>query len=102
MISRTGNSSAGPDGITYAAWKLAPASCTGALHEAYLDIFNGNPPPPNFNSTTMVFIPKPSGDPLERLCSRPPDALRPISLANTDNKVIAMAFATTIGEVASR
>jgi hypothetical protein len=49
----------------------------------------------------MVFIPKPSGDPLEILCSRPPGALRPISLANTDNKTIAMAFARPLGEVAA-
>jgi endonuclease/exonuclease/phosphatase family metal-dependent hydrolase len=102
MISRTGNSAAGPDGISYAAWRLAPASCTEALHGSYLDLFAGNPPPPSFNSTNMVFIPKPSGDPLEKLCARPPAALRPISLANTDNKVIAMAFARTLGEVASQ
>jgi hypothetical protein len=102
MINRTGNSAAGPDGIAYAAWRLAPAPCTLALHELYLSMFSGCPPPPNFNSTTMVFIPKPSEDPLERLCSRAPGALRPISLANTDNKVIAMAFAKPLGEVAAR
>ena len=102
MVGRTGNSSAGPDGISYAAWRWAPAFCLHALHNSYLDMFAGNLPPAHFNSTTMVFIPKPSGDPLEKLCSRPPDALRPISLASTDNKVIAMAFASTLGEVASR
>jgi hypothetical protein len=48
----------------------------------------------------MVFIPKPSGDPLENLCSRAPECLRPISLANTDNKVVAMAFARPLGVLA--
>jgi hypothetical protein len=67
-----------------------------------LGIFAGTPPPPGFNNTNMVFIPKPSGDPLETLCARAPGALRPISLANADNKVIAMAFARPLGEVASR
>jgi hypothetical protein len=102
MISRTGNSAAGPDGIAYAAWRCAPPLCTLALHEVYLDLLSGSPPPAGFNSTTMVFIPKPSGDPLECLCARAPNALRPISLANTDNKVIAMAFAKPLGEAAER
>jgi hypothetical protein len=102
MVSRTGNSAPGPDGIVYAAWRLAPACCAKALHELYLDIFAGTPPPSGFNNTNMVFIPKPSGDPLETLCARAPGALRPISLANADNKVIAMAFARPLGDVASR
>jgi hypothetical protein len=102
MINRTGNSAAGPDGIVYAAWRHAPAPCILALHELYLHIFDGGPPPLDFNSTSMVFIPKPSGDPIENLCTRAPGALRPISLANTDNKVVAMAFARPLGEVAAR
>jgi endonuclease/exonuclease/phosphatase family metal-dependent hydrolase len=102
LVARTGNSAAGPDGISYAAWRNAPAICTQGLHELYLHIFDGADPASNFNSTTMIFIPKPSGDPLETLCSRLPGALRPISLANTDNKAIAMAFARPLGEVAAR
>jgi endonuclease/exonuclease/phosphatase family metal-dependent hydrolase len=101
MLARTGNSAAGPDGISYAAWRLAPPTCTRALHELYLHIFSGGAPAHDFNFTTMVFIPKPSGNPLETLCSRSPGALRPISLANTDNKAIAMAFARPLGEVAA-
>jgi hypothetical protein len=102
MLSRTGNSAAGPDGIAYAAWRHAPAPCISALFELYLHIFNGGMPPPDFNSTIMVFIPKPAGDPLENLCTRAPGALRPISLANTDNKIIALAFARPLGEVAAK
>jgi endonuclease/exonuclease/phosphatase family metal-dependent hydrolase len=101
MLARTGNSAAGPDGVSYSAWRNAPPNCIQALHELYLYIFNGGAPASNFNSTTMVFIPKPSGDPLETLCARLPGALRPISLANTDNKAIAMAFARPLGEVAA-
>ena len=87
-IKRSNNSSPGPDGIPFAAWRAAPDLASPLLFSVLSKICNGQPPPKGFNFGILFLIPKkPSG-----LVSD----TRPISVTNTDNRLLASVVAHLI------
>ena len=104
-ISQTSSSAPGPDGIPYAAWRrLGPLAASvlfeaaGELSQAYglnsmLQAFptddRGNSA---FNEAIAVFIPKKTAHMLNGVGFHKPGEVRPLSIVNTDNRLMANAM----------
>jgi ribonuclease HI/exonuclease III len=87
-IKRSNNSASGPDGIPFAAWRAAP-ELAGPLLVAVLDILcSGQPPPAGFNFGLLFLIPK-------KHTGLVTDT-RPISVTNTDNRLLASTMASAM------
>ena len=88
---RASNSQPGRDGISHFAWFISGRKAHETLFLVALWLAEGLKMPLDFNDSLTVFPPKNSlqGDSEEVI--RDPFSLRPISLKNTDNKIIASA-----------
>jgi hypothetical protein len=82
------NSAAGPDGISFAAWRAAPDLAAPVLLAALKAIFKGQLPPEGFNHGLLFLIPK-------KLTGLISDT-RPLSVTNTDNRLLAATGARGI------
>ena len=97
-ISASNNSAPGPDGIPFAAWRriksLAATVLTAALHELVSEGGAGNMVDilPDFNAALLHFLPKKVGG---HTSDGTPwvdvDAVRPLSVTNADNRILANA-----------
>ena len=90
----------GPDGIGYMAWKACgEVAALRIVYDCYRLILEGGVVPSWFNRSTLVFIPK--GEPGAGgvgVQARPGD-LRPLSLSNADQKLVALAINVSLGRV---
>ena len=74
------------------AWRAGCETAAGIVYDCYSQIFEGGEVPCWFNRFTLVFIPE--GDPGAGgvgVQARPGD-LRPLSLSNADQKLVALAM----------
>ena len=85
------NSKAGPDGIPYAGWAMAGHKAHETLYLVALWLASGLRMPLDFNDSVTVFPPKGQLDSDLDEVIRDPFGVRPISLKNTDNKIIGAA-----------
>ena len=91
-------SAPGPDGIGYMAWRACAEVAADLVYECYKSILDGDVPS-WLNRSTLVFIPK--GEPVAGgvgIQARPGD-LRPLSLSNADQKLVALAMNVSLGRV---
>ena len=88
--SKEDNSAPGPDGLTYAFYKTFLPSMTSILSQIANLIAHGSLPPPSWSETHTILIHKKDQDPsyISNRC--------PITLANTDLKLISTALSTRI------
>eukprot|EP00959_Pyramimonas_sp_CCMP1952_P246088 5143552-Pyramimonas_sp.AAC.1 len=80
----------GPDGIPYSAWFRGGTCTMEPLFEMYQALLAHGRLPDAFNHGTAVFLPK--GDaPSDAVDAvfRPPEQTRPITLGNSENKLIS-------------
>ena len=92
-------SALGPDGVVYMAWKAGIAYVADIVCDCYKQILDGGEVPSWLNRSTLVFIPK--GDPGDGgvgIQARPGD-LRPLSLSNADQKLVAHAINLSLSRV---
>jgi hypothetical protein len=87
-IARSKNTAAGPDGIPFAAWRAAPELAGPVLDGALQLLLTGRTPPADFNKALLFLLPKKA----TRLVSD----TRPISVTNTDNRLLASVVAHAI------
>ena len=87
-IKFSNNSSPGPDGISFAAWRAAPDLAAPVLLAALRAIFRGHNPPEGFNHGLLFLLPK-------KLTGLLSDT-RPLSVTNTDNRLLASSVARAI------
>ena len=87
-ILGTNNSAAGPDGIPFAIYRLCADTVAPLLHGIVVSLSKGFPPPAGFNHARLFLIPK--NDSLDI------EATRPISVTNSDNRIIAKTLTTAI------
>ena len=94
VIAHIRNTAPGPDGIPYAAYKKCLDLCLPIFVDAWGWLWEGSGAiPQDFNHATMACLPpKASGtDPaLEDFYA--PENTRPLSIVNTDNRIIAAAM----------
>jgi hypothetical protein len=79
---RRHDSSPGPDGICYSAWKAAGDTGVNILHDVIMDLWDGKAPPASFRRSLMVFLPKTDAQAVS------PSELRPLALCDSDYKII--------------
>ena len=92
-------SAPGPDGIGYMAYKACGDEAADVVYGCYKSIVSGDVVFDWFNRSTMVFTPK--GEPVAGgvgVQARPGD-LRPLSLSNADQKLVALAINTTLSGI---
>uniref|UniRef100_A0A8C5MMK0 Reverse transcriptase domain-containing protein n=1 Tax=Leptobrachium leishanense TaxID=445787 RepID=A0A8C5MMK0_9ANUR len=77
----------GPDGFSADYYKILEGHLLPHLTTLYNNILQGKTPPPSFNASRIILIPKPDKDPL--LVT----SYRPISLLNTDLKLLSAIMA---------
>jgi len=87
-IKGSNNSSPGPDGIPFAAWRAAAGFAGPVLFAVLKLLCKGQEPPPGFNHGLLFLIPK-------KHTGLVSDT-RPISVTNADNRILASTVAHLI------
>ena len=91
LINHSPGKCAGPNGITFDAYKATAAEATPVLYGLLNFLAAGHAPPPDFNSALLFILPKDS--------SLKIDHTRPISVNNTDNRIIARVTALAVSSL---
>ena len=103
-IVKARESSPGPDGIPYGAWKKILDLASSVLFEVALTMQDSScPPPAEFNLSFLCCLPKkPTG--IQDGIGAYYDATqtRPLSLVNTDNRLIADAYRSVLEPLADK
>lgn len=101
-IAHTRQSAPGLGGVPYTAWANSGPGGGGIvlMFRAYLALLNGEKAPGWFNSSPLVFIPKASPGVAGHPHAALPHQVRPISLSNIVQKVIAKAINRSLEMVA--
>ena len=99
FLRRAPHSACGPDGIPYSAWRAAGDSGVQTLLKLGWHIMSSGSPPPAFNESLSVFIPKPVEDTPGHEGCRAPEDTRPLSLKNCDNKAVAAVLNQALSAV---
>ena len=89
-IVGSNNSAAGPDGIPFAAWRSVARHAAPVLFKVLSALAGGELPPDGYNDGLLFLLPK-KGTLL-------PDDTRPISVTNSDNRIIAKAVVRSVSD----
>ena len=101
MLRLTHDSSLGPDGIPYAAWRNAGHLVRQELHDLYLYCLTTECLlPPGFNHACFCFLPKELDDLTHLVVSRTADKLRTLTLSNTSHKLFAASLVHPLSRMA--
>jgi hypothetical protein len=87
-IAGSNDSTPGPDGIPFAAYRALPEICAPFLLEIIIDCAQGGSPPAGFNHGRLFLIPK---DDSYKVLST-----RPIVVNNSDNRLVAKVMAAVM------
>ena len=87
-IKNANDSTPGPDGIPFSAWKAAPDLAAPILLNAFNAMSKRHKAPDEFNHGLLFLLPKKLSGLIEDT--------RPLSVTNTDNRIIASAVANVI------
>ena len=87
-IRSSNNSTPGPDGIPFAAWRAAPALSAAVLFGVLDALLRGTTPCSGFNHGFLFLLPKKESGLVSDT--------RPISVTNTDNRLLASTVARAI------
>ena len=99
MIRRTSDSGCGPDGIPYSAWKFASPTVQRTVYDWYLAWLGGHKLSDDANFALLALIPK-QAEPTDHTMGmyRHPKNLRPLSLSNTDVKLLALSLNAVVSQ----
>ena len=86
------NSAPGRDGLPYAAWRAAGLWGARTLLLVSYHLLSSLVMPVPFNDSIMLFVPKGEDELDAEAISRDPTDTRPLSLKNSDNKLICSVF----------
>ena len=81
ILSQTGDTAPGSDGVPYSAWRRAPKEVVHILYQAYKAWMQGAAVPDDFNFAYLALIPKGDHDDDPRLVAWAPSDTRPLSLS---------------------
>ena len=88
IIKRSNSSAPGPDGIPFAAWRAVPDVGASVLLDVFDAIAGGSVPPEGYNHGLLYLLPKKDTGLLADT--------RPLSVTNTDNRILAAVVARGI------
>jgi len=104
-VKRSNNSSPGPDGIPYSAWRLLGDDAIDILYEALQAMSLEDGPfwmrrrYKDFNASLLLFLPKKPIDVVDGAEVYAVDGARPLNVTNTDNRLVASAVRVAIEPV---
>ena len=87
-IKNSKDSSPGPDGISFAGWRAAPDLSASVPFSLFRALSSGQPPPSGFNKGLLFLLPKKNTGLVSDT--------RPISVTNTDNRILSATVARVI------
>ena len=87
-MARSKNTSPGPDGVPFSAWRAAPDLAAPLLFGALSLLLEGKAPLKGFNHAILFLLPK-------KATGLVADT-RPISVTNTDNRLLASVVSHTL------
>ena len=87
-IKHTNDSSPGPDGIPFSAWRAVADLAAPVLYGVFDAVSRGHLPPAGFNHGLLYLLPKKDTGLVSDT--------RPLSVTNTDNRILAAAVAHSI------
>ncbi len=97
-LSKLVDSGVGPDGLPYSAWRAAGRQGARVLFRYLCFLMNGGLPLASFNASLLIFIPK-GEDPADAVeVIRASQDNRPLTLKNTDNKILCGSMVSTFRE----
>lgn len=98
MVRKVRDTSPGPDGLPYSVWGATVGGIT-SLYRVLIALTLGAQPPGWFNAALVIFIPK--GVSTGEAYSATEAEYRPLTLADTAQKLVAKAVDGVFAEVAS-
>eukprot|EP00959_Pyramimonas_sp_CCMP1952_P394672 8269132-Pyramimonas_sp.AAC.1 len=101
LVLRKKDSCPGVDGIPYSVWKAGGGIAIDALYQLYLSGLQFGSFPAEFNSSLAAFLPKGDIEVTQPGQVKPPASTRPLTLSNTDNKLLASAYSAPLRQIAS-
>ena len=97
-IKLSNDSSPGPDGIPYAAWRRLGNLACDTLHDAFVELSSEEGEDmmlreyPDFNESLLIFLPKKAVDQTaDGTEVFEPSGVRPLNITNADNRLLASA-----------
>ena len=102
MLPKLRRSAPGPDGIPYAAWQVLGDAGLDLLWRLYEAVLDGASAPSWFNASVMAFLAKGDEDGDDDMVTRTPATTRPLSLADTCQKIVAKLVDSSMAVVATR
>ena len=101
IVTPRKDSAPGPDGIPFSAWAVPIAELHECLYSCYLQMCGGRLPPQGFNESLMTMIPKGDFGDIDGDFLAGPGGIRPLSLANIAQKLVAAAANHSLAIVAA-
>lgn len=99
MAMRTPSSAPGPDGLAYGFWTSCER-CTRVLYECMQALASGENPLAGFNDAIVTFISKRALHLGERVYAATPEQLRPLTLANWSQELVAKGIKFALEQAA--
>lgn len=99
-IARTKNPSPAPDGLPFGLWTALGDAGRKVLDDAYCDILSGVAPPPEFNRSLVVCIPKELDLTVPGVPSALASRVWTIALSNNSHKLIVQVVNITLEQLA--
>lgn len=87
--ARASPTASGPDGVPYVVWAVPNCGAGALLSDVFFELASGRRPPLWFNRSLGVFIPKGDDEGDDEGPVRAAGDTRPLSLRNSDSKVLA-------------
>jgi len=102
IIRHPKKSAPGPDGIPFSAFSAVADLATDILWLCARDLLEGGVPPPEFNHSTLVLLPKKPSVCSDGIQWFAPKDTRPLSIANADNRLISNVFREVLTRFADK
>eukprot|EP00959_Pyramimonas_sp_CCMP1952_P050051 1046253-Pyramimonas_sp.AAC.1 len=100
MVKKSKDSAPGLDGVPYSAWRAGGPEISSSLYRLYEHLLDFGSLGPGFNHGVSAFLPKGKEEAGTRGQTRMADCTRPLTLSNTDNKLIASAICRPLTRLA--
>jgi hypothetical protein len=102
LLNKPRKSAPSPDGIPFSAYSSAKHISKKVLWMCALDIRRGGSPPPDFNFASLTLLAKKPSHEVDGVKWYLPKSTRPISVVNTDNRIIANLYRQVLSRFADK
>ena len=102
LLKHPKKSAPGPDGVPFSAFTATMELSFPILWGCAADLLQGGSPPPDFNHANLILLPKKPSVEVDGVKWFAPKDTRPLSIVNSDNRILANIFREVLGKFASK